>query len=141
MVVINEAVATTDQARRHLDSTVIPIDDSTTEGGVLVVHSQGDTVRRLQATYYGEVGRFIERFYVTDSVLLLAVRIDEYYDEPMSGHVVRRTVDSVWFQGDTAIAWADEAGPRYGQAPTQVHSHGEEVRKVFLATLGLIPKK
>jgi hypothetical protein len=141
VLVITETAGIIDQMRPRLDSTVIDLPDSSTEGGFLLVHSKGDTLQRLQATYYGEIGRSIERFYVNDRDLLLAVRIEEFYDEPMSGHVVRRTTDSVWFEGDSVLAWKDELGPRGTQQPSQVRAHGIEVRKVFLATIGLLPPK
>jgi hypothetical protein len=126
-----------DRAAARLSSITFDLPSSSTEGGTLVAHLQSDTLRRLEATFFGETGRAIERYYVTGNVLHLSVRLDERYDRPLSGRVVARAADSVWFVGETAIRWVDSLGRRSAADSPATRTHGTEARRAFHAVLGL----
>jgi len=99
---------------------------------------QSDTLRRLEATFFGETGRAIERYDVTGNVLHLAVRLGERYDRPLSGHVAERAADSVWFVDGVPILWVDSLGRRRPKDSPGTRAHGTEVRNAFQAVAGLI---
>jgi len=80
------------------------------EGGVGRFYQLGDSALRIDIDDLGEMGRSLERFYARGATLRLAVKLGERYDAPMSGNVVKTTVDSTWFAADTAVRWRDSLG-------------------------------
>ena len=80
------------------------------EGGVGRFYQLDDGAIRIDVDDLGEMGRSLERFYARGASLRLAVQLGERYDAPMSGNVVKTTVDSTWFAADTAVRWRDSLG-------------------------------
>jgi hypothetical protein len=61
----------------------------------------------MMATYFGETGRTIEEFYYRDGKLIFTFRKALTYSEPLSGKVVRTSVERFYFKDDQLIKWLD----------------------------------
>jgi len=60
------------------------------------------------------------------------VKIDERYDQPMSGNVVKTTVDSTWFASDSAIQWRDSLGALRTRPDSLLAAHGRAILAEYL---------
>jgi hypothetical protein len=78
-----------------------------TEGGELVAYFDGKAILKMMATYFGETGRTIEEFYYRDGKLIFTFRKVLTYSEPLSGKVVRTSVERFYFKDDQLIKWLD----------------------------------
>jgi hypothetical protein len=81
-----------------------------TEGGQLVAYNDGRGIFKIAATFYGEIGKASEEYYYWDNKLIFVLRTDYRYNKPLSGKVVRTTVDRFYFSDDKLIRWIDENG-------------------------------
>lgn len=81
-----------------------------TEGGELVAYFDGPAIMKIAATFYGETGRASEDYYYRDGKLIFALRTDSRYNKPLSGKVVRTTMNRYYFSNDKLIRWIDENG-------------------------------
>ena len=97
------------------------------EGGVGHVYQLSDTALRIDVEDFGETGRSLARFYARGATLRLAVKIDERYDQPMSGNVVKTTVDSTWFVSDSAIRSRDSLGVVRSRPDSLLAAHGRAI--------------
>lgn len=102
------------------------------EGGRGRLYELADSAVRVDVEDLGEMGRVRRRFYARSTTLRLAVRIDERYDQPMSGNVVDTRVDSTWFSIDTAVKWRDSSGVVRDARDTLLSEHGREVAAEYL---------
>jgi len=102
------------------------------EGGKGRLYELSDSAVRVDVEDLGEMGRVRQRFYARATALRLAVRIDERYDQPMSGNVVHTSVDSTWFRVDTAVRWRDSSGVVRVARDSLLASHGREVLAEYL---------
>ena len=137
----NTVVDTVQEARqwaRAIDSvarSAQPKDFSypsrSTEGGEGHIYHLADNSVRIDVNDFGEIGRHAQRFYARDSVLRLVVRSDERYDSPLSGVVIRTSVDSVWFDGGSAIRWVDTAQTVRVRPDSGLAAHGARVFSEF----------
>jgi hypothetical protein len=94
-----------------------------TEGGTGRFFLLADSSIRIDIEDLGEIGKHRERYYARDAVLRLAVSSNDRYDSPLSGRIVRSAVDSVWFDGDSAVRWVDSVqcfAPVRIQRPTHM---------------------
>jgi len=80
------------------------------EGGRMVAYFYGRGIFKIAATFYGETGRASEEYYYWDNKLIFVLRTDSRYSKPLSGKVVRTTVDRFYFSDDKLIRWIDENG-------------------------------
>jgi hypothetical protein len=103
-----------------------------TEGGVGRIYRVADSAVRIDVDDFGEMGRHRERFYARGTLLRLAVKIAERYDQPMSGNVVKTNVDSTWFASDSAIQWRDSLGVVRVRPDSSLGAHGREVFAEYL---------
>jgi hypothetical protein len=67
-------------------------------------------INRSAATFYGESGKAAEEYYYWDGKVIFVLRTDYRYNKPLSGRVVRTTVDRFYFSDDKLIRWIDENG-------------------------------
>lgn len=81
-----------------------------TEGGVLVAYFDGSAIMKIVATFYGETGKASEDYYYRDNKLIFVLRTDYRYNKPLSGKVIRTTVNRFYFGNDKLIRWIDENG-------------------------------
>lgn len=81
-----------------------------TEGGVLVAYFDGPAIMKIVATFYGESGKASEEFYYWEGKLIFVLRTDYRYNKPLSGKVVRTTMNRYYFSNDKLIRWIDENG-------------------------------
>ena len=136
---------------RGLDSlagTVRPLEfdaaTRSTEGGRGRSYQLPDSAQKIDVEFFGETGKRVERFYSRGSSLRLAVSVEQHYDRPMSGNVVREVVDSTWFEADSALRWVDSASVVHTAPDSTLRSHGADVRTEFswaLKTRGSQPKR
>jgi len=97
------------------------------EGGVGHVYQLPDSSVRIDVEDFRETGRSLERFYARGATLRLAVKIDERYDQPMSGNVVKTNSDSTWFESDSVIQWRDSLGVVRVRPDSVLAAHGREL--------------
>ena len=98
-----------------------------TEGGEGRFYLLADSSVRVDVDDYGEMGRSRARFYARGTALRLSVSTEERYDQPMSGNVVKTTIDSTWFLADTAVKWRDSVGVVRVQRDSLLQAHGRQV--------------
>lgn len=77
--------------------------DFSTEGGYLDAWFDGPHLKKLDATYYGEMGRSSEAFYFANDTLVFIYADVEHYDHPLSGHVIRRDEQRLYFHDQRLI--------------------------------------
>jgi hypothetical protein len=103
-------------------------------GGRLYKFADGSL--RVDIDDFGEMGKHRERYYAQAKAgrtdLRLAIAIDDLYDRPMSGRVIRSTIDSTWFDGDTASRWVDSLRVAHIGSDSSMRAHGAEVFGEFL---------
>jgi hypothetical protein len=102
-----------------------------TEGGRGRLYQLSDSSVRIDVDDLGEMGRHQQRYYARGSALRLAVSSSDRYDSPLSGNVIRSTVDSVWFARDSAISWVDSARVVHVRPDSSLRAHGAEVFAEF----------
>jgi hypothetical protein len=98
-----------------------------TEGGAGRFYQLADSSVRIDIDDLGEMGRHLNKFFSRGRALRLAVMTDERYDQPLSGNVVKTTVDSTWFAADSAIRWRDSLGVVRVQRDSVFRAHGRDV--------------
>jgi hypothetical protein len=80
------------------------------EGGQLVAYFAGPSITKIAATFYGESGKASEEYYYHGDQLIFVLRTDYQYSQPLSGKVVKTTLNRFYFSGDKLIRWVDEKG-------------------------------
>ena len=60
------------------------------EGGTLRGYFDASQLQKIRAEFLGETGRATEEFYFANGEPVFVYRVDEWYDRPLSGRVVRR---------------------------------------------------
>ena len=103
-----------------------------TEGGTGRFFRLADSSIRIDIEDFGEIGKHRERYYARDEVLRLAVSSNDRYDSPMSGRIIRSAVDSVWFDGDSAVRWVDSVQVIRAGTDSAAKAYGTKVRAQFL---------
>jgi hypothetical protein len=102
-----------------------------TEGGRGRSYQLPDSAQKIDVEFFGETGKRVEQFFARGSSLRLAVFVEQHYDRPMSGNVVREVVDSMWFEADSALRWVDSASVVHTVPDSSLRSHGADVRTEF----------
>ena len=83
------------------------LQDFSLEGGYLDAWFDASHLQKLRAMYYGETYRGSESYYFVSDTLVFMLETTERYDEPMSGHVVRRDQNRFYFHDQQLIRWVD----------------------------------
>ena len=81
-----------------------------TEGGELVAYFDGTRIMKIVTMFYGEIGKASEEYYYRDGKLIFVLRTDYRYNKPLSGNVVRITLNRFYFSNHRLIRWVDERG-------------------------------
>lgn len=97
-----------------------------TEGGALTAYFDGQTIMKMLATYYGEMGRTIEEFYYRDGQLIFVLRTELNYNRPLSGKVVSRKLNRFYFHDDKLIRWIDESGKTMPADAVEYQEHEKD---------------
>ena len=84
------------------------LEGESAEGGTLVAHLDGKSVRKVVATHYGETGRAIEEYYYWDDQLIFVLRKEFHYTRPLSGKVRSIAENRFYFDGGRLIRWLDQ---------------------------------
>lgn len=84
------------------------------EGGQMVAYYDGRGIFKIAATFYGEMGKATEEYYYWDNKLIFVLRTENTYSKPLSGKIVRTTVNRFYFSDDKLIRWIDENGKQVG---------------------------
>jgi hypothetical protein len=72
------------------------------EGGTLRGYFDGPQLQKVSAQFLGETGRATEEFYFANGEPVFVYRVDERYDRPLSGRVVRRVATRYYLsRGET----------------------------------------
>jgi hypothetical protein len=79
------------------------IHDFSTEGGELRAYFRGAELQKLRARYFDESGRAREEYYFANGELVFMYRVDERYDQPLSGRVNRRMEHRYYLNGGQLI--------------------------------------
>jgi len=80
-----------------------------TEGGELTAWLAGQSLRKLSAKFYGEMGQALEEYYLWDDRLFFVLRVESRYDKPLSGVVKSKTEERFYFADGALIRWLDSA--------------------------------
>ena len=87
--------------------------DESAEGGELTAYFSDQSLRKLVAKCYGEIGRSREEYYFWDDRLFFVLRVEWRYDWPF-GKVVSKKEERFYFADGALIRWLD---PRKKEAP------------------------
>lgn len=96
------------------------------EGGALEAYSNGNSIKKIVATYYGEIGKAVEEYYYWDDQLIFVFRKDFQYDKPLSGRTVSTKANRFYFDRDRLIRWIGEKGK---QITSNQSEYGEKQRE------------
>ncbi len=80
------------------------------EGGELEAYSDGNSIKKIVATHFGETGKAVEEFYYRDGQLIFVFRKDFQYDKPLSGKTISTKENRFYFNNDRLIRWIGEKG-------------------------------
>ncbi len=133
---ISRWTTTVDAGLSRMRQTAVDLPNASTEGGQLILYGIGGSLQKLVATYAGETGRATECYYVRGDTLRYFSRREVHYDRPLSGHVIRLTVERLWFVGDSAVQWSDTLG-QVRRAGTALAARSADVRREFRNTFQL----
>jgi hypothetical protein len=92
------------------------------EGGSLIAYFDGNSIKRIDAQFYGEMGLANEEYYYSNGRLIFVFRKESAYDRPLSGNVVSTKENRFYFSDASLIRWIDENGK-------QVPSSNSDYRK------------
>jgi hypothetical protein len=89
------------------------------EGGELVAFFHGPSVMKMVATFYGEMGKAVEEYYLWNGQLIFVFRTDHNYDKPLSGKVISKTESRFYFKDDKLIKWLEGNGKEIASDSTE----------------------
>jgi len=105
------------------------------EGGSLEAYFDGDSIRKIVATHYGESGRALEEFYFWDDQLIFVFRKDFQYDKPLSGRVSSSKENRFYFDKNMLIRWIGDGGK---QVSSNQSEYGEKQREYLESSQQLL---
>ena len=99
--------------------------DESTEGGELTAYFLDQSLRKMVAKVYGEMGQAREEYYFWDDRLFFVLRAESRYDKPF-GKVVSKKEERFYFADDALIRWLD---PQKKEAPAgpEVQERGRDL--------------
>jgi hypothetical protein len=80
------------------------------EGGELIAYFHGPSVMKMVATFFGETGKAVEEYYFWNGKLIFVFSVDNRYNKPLTGKVVKKTEGRLYFKDDKLIKWLGEDG-------------------------------
>jgi hypothetical protein len=80
------------------------------EGGSLIAYFDGNSIKRIDAQFYGEMGLANEEYYYSNGRLIFVFRKESNYDRPLSGNIVSTKENRFYFSDASLIRWIDENG-------------------------------
>lgn len=89
------------------------------EGGEMVAYFHGPSVMKMVATFYGETGKAVEEYYFWNGKLIFIFSVDNRYDKPLSGKVVKKTEGRFYFKDDKLIKWLGGDGKEVSSDSTE----------------------
>lgn len=109
------------------------------EGGELTAYLSGESLRKLVAKFYGEMGQAREEYYFWEDRLFFVLRAESRYDKPLSGKVISKSEERFYFADNALIRWLDprkkpvSVGPEFQQRErdllTEAKKYSAMVRK------------
>jgi hypothetical protein len=81
--------------------------DESTEGGELIGYIKDSSLRKIRATFYGEMGKTLKEYYFWDNQLIFVLRVTFRYNKPLSGVVKTKTEERFYFADGSLIRWLD----------------------------------
>ncbi len=84
--------------------------EESTEGGELEGYFKNTELRKMITTYYGEMGKLIEEYYLWDDQLFFVFTHEHYYDKPMhmeGSKVSKINENRYYFYKDKLVRWLD----------------------------------
>ena len=99
------------------------------EGGELVAFFHGPSVMKMVATFYGEMGKAVEEYYLWNGQLIFVFRTDHNYDKPLSGKVIKKTESRFYFKDDKLIKWLEGEGKEIASGSTEYASKQNDYLK------------
>jgi hypothetical protein len=84
--------------------------DQSTEGGELEGHYKNGELKKIVASYYGEMGKLIEEYYFWDNDLFFVFTQDFSYNMPMymdDSKVDKIDENRYYFHNDKLVRWLD----------------------------------
>lgn len=80
------------------------------EGGKMEAYFDGNSIKKIVAHFYGEMGRTDEEYYYWNDKLIFVFRRESNYARPLSGKVVSTKENRFYFNNGQMIRWIDENG-------------------------------
>lgn len=81
-----------------------------TQGAALTAYFAGDTLRKLNGTYYVENGRTTDDLYLRDDSMYYVSHIVGKYFLTVDGQMVHRVQYRMYYDHDTLLRWIDTTG-------------------------------
>lgn len=81
------------------------IEGESAEGGELKAWRLDAAMVKMAATHYGESGRKTQEFYLKGSEVVFFFEVTSTYDKPLSGKVVSREEERLYFSGGKLFRW------------------------------------
>lgn len=94
-------------ALKHCKQVKRDLPDQSAEGGELTAYFSGQSLRKLEAKFYGETGQAIEEYYFWNDRLFFVLRVVSRYDKPLSGVIKSKSEERFYFANDALIRWLD----------------------------------
>jgi hypothetical protein len=96
--------------------------------GHMIAYFDGPRLSKIVVRLHGGLGRASEEYYYWDNKLIFVLSTQAWYNEPLSGEVVRTTTDRYYFRSDKLVRWIDESG----KAIVSGRSEYQEKQKEYL---------
>jgi len=81
-----------------------------THGAALTAYFAGDTLRKVNGTYYVEDGRTTDDIYLRDDTMYYVSHIIGKYFLTVDGQMVHRVQYRMYYDHDTLLRWTDTTG-------------------------------
>lgn len=107
---IRARVAFIDKHLKRYRKVERDVNGKSTEGGGLRAYFEGKAIRKIEVTYYGEMGRLVQEHYFWGGQTVFVFKRGLTYDRPLSGHVVRTKADRFYFQKGRLMRWVKPDG-------------------------------
>ncbi|MDQ2767884.1 MAG: hypothetical protein M3Y30_12090 [Gemmatimonadota bacterium] len=81
-----------------------------TQGAALTAYFAGDTLRKLNGTYYVENGRTTDDLYLRDDSMFYVSHIVGKFFLSVDGQLIHRVQYRMYYDHDTLLRWVDTTG-------------------------------
>jgi hypothetical protein len=100
-----------------------------TEGGTVRGYFDGSELTKLKARYFGESGRATEEFYFDRGEPVFVYRVDEHYDRPLTGRVVRRVATRYYLERGRLVRRVRTSAGSGGVSEPREWMSADEIRR------------